>query len=351
MFCETSNLYNQGQHREAAAQLILLYNESYGSKFQLRYYVLVLYSNLVLLTKQVTAEDVKAIKEIEKDERQPLLERIWAAFVHGHFIRHRYRDFDGCTVKFTKMIDMCDKAVSDPVYMRSTVVAKHNLEGSDTFYSVATTTIRHMISQARSTAMENLVELQRPFKFATSPDVKGDLVYMDSFATESEDAPWTRRVKDLLDMPISSLAICARCQSSRFVVGGTDGNGNPINITENEGLRLKRCAKCVRVAYCSAKCQKDDWNMGGHKDSCRQAGDFRRHDIIMLKGLEGKAVMNGLVGVVLEKVPVREDGIARYGAFMFGPELSKASIIVKAHNMTLKILRETYIHELPDEQK
>ena len=33
--------------------------------------------------------------------------------------------------------------------------------------------------------------------------------------------------------------------------------------------RLRRCGGCLRVCFCSRKCQKRAWNLGGHK--CRAA--------------------------------------------------------------------------------
>ena len=38
--------------------------------------------------------------------------------------------------------------------------------------------------------------------------------------------------------------------------------------TGNPEIKLLRCTGCKQVYYCSKRCQKADWNKGGHKHVC-----------------------------------------------------------------------------------
>ncbi|GJE93384.1 zinc finger MYND domain-containing protein [Phanerochaete sordida] len=39
---------------------------------------------------------------------------------------------------------------------------------------------------------------------------------------------------------------------------------------ERPNHKLRKCTRCEQVMYCSTKCQKQDWNQGGHKHVCRR---------------------------------------------------------------------------------
>jgi hypothetical protein len=45
---------------------------------------------------------------------------------------------------------------------------------------------------------------------------------------------------------------------------------------EVEGLLkdFKVCPQCKTARYCSAACQKEDWNAGGHKEKCGTTAAF-----------------------------------------------------------------------------
>ncbi len=68
---------------------------------------------------------------------------------------------------------------------------------------------------------------------------------------------------------------------------------------ENGGKKLQVCSKCHRKAYCSPTCQRQDWKEGGHKRSCRPQKDFRKHDVVVAQGIEGKPELNGQLMVVV----------------------------------------------------
>ena len=41
-------------------------------------------------------------------------------------------------------------------------------------------------------------------------------------------------------------------------------------VCKKESKEMKTCSQCKAVHYCSITCQKQDWNLGGHKLGCQK---------------------------------------------------------------------------------
>ncbi|KAJ3284731.1 hypothetical protein HDU76_008250 [Blyttiomyces sp. JEL0837] len=119
--------------------------------------------------------------------------------------------------------------------------------------------------------------------------------------------------KSVLDNPVSKLTRCACCQTAAIVAVGEDRDGiigfpNEVSVNEN-----------------------NDWNKGtgGHKKECRR--EFRKGDLVMLKGL--KSEMNGSMALVYNVVQSQDEAV-QYSVFNL---VQKEKVEVQAKNMALKI--------------
>ncbi|KAJ3303414.1 hypothetical protein HDU76_005350 [Blyttiomyces sp. JEL0837] len=100
------------------------------------------------------------------------------------------------------------------------------------------------------------------------------------------------------NLPVLTGMECANCGVKKFTLNETAGDA--------EQVKLKKCKKCRRVAYCSKNCQREDW-MKGHGAVCKEAGKFRVGDVIMLKGMEfrnGEA-LSGRLGCVYKMIDMK----------------------------------------------
>ncbi len=61
---------------------------------------------------------------------------------------------------------------------------------------------------------------------------------------------------------------------------------------------LKKCGRCRMAFYCSKECAKAAWR-GGHKQACRSPGQFHVGDLVVVRGLESRPELNGIIVVVL----------------------------------------------------
>ena len=70
------------------------------------------------------------------------------------------------------------------------------------------------------------------------------------------------------DGGVLSMDECAMCGAAAESTN-PGGDGSSGSGGERPGNKLKKCAACRSVAYCSAGCQKSHWKQG-HKADCKQ---------------------------------------------------------------------------------
>ncbi len=97
--------------------------------------------------------------------------------------------------------------------------------------------------------------------------------------------------------------------------------------TPSSEVKLSKCNKCLRKAYCSKGCQLADWREGGHKKSCRPPKDFKAQDIIRVVGVQSKPELNGRLMVVVGPDP-KAEGRWEVTVVGAGPENSSISLHV-----------------------
>ncbi len=56
--------------------------------------------------------------------------------------------------------------------------------------------------------------------------------------------------------------------------------------SKSEEVKLRKCKKCLRKAYCGKPCQLQDWKEGGHKTVCRPPKDFKAQDIVRVVNVQ-----------------------------------------------------------------
>jgi len=67
---------------------------------------------------------------------------------------------------------------------------------------------------------------------------------------------------------------------------------------------LFSCSRCKKAFYCSAECQRKQWNKKcGHKKYCREPGQVEPGDYVRLNGLQAKPELNGMIVQVVGQVP------------------------------------------------
>lgn len=86
--------------------------------------------------------------------------------------------------------------------------------------------------------------------------------------------------------------------SSRITGAACDRCGIP---SPAGGKRFTSCSVCSRKAYCSAKCQKEDWK-ASHKVSCRAPKDFKSNDLVRIYGFDKNTSLNGQIVMIVARV-------------------------------------------------
>ncbi len=74
------------------------------------------------------------------------------------------------------------------------------------------------------------------------------------------------------------------------------------------GKKLQVCSTCRRKAYCSAACQRQDWNEGGHKRSCQPQKDFRKDDVVVAQSVVSQPELNGRLFLVVGPAAAGAEG-------------------------------------------
>jgi hypothetical protein len=84
-----------------------------------------------------------------------------------------------------------------------------------------------------------------------------------------------------------------------LAVGGGECDHCHKTLQELGVHHLRRCTACQRAFYCSEDCQKKQWK-AGHKQACRQPGQWEAGDYVRLEGLTSRPELNGTVVQVVQ---------------------------------------------------
>ncbi|KAJ3321714.1 hypothetical protein HDU76_014037 [Blyttiomyces sp. JEL0837] len=284
---------------------------------------------------QLTLNDLKNLREIENDERQPLLDRIRASYTRAEVLT-RLCEFGASAAQYEKTLDLIWMTAKDIEYLHSFVVNPF-IDYANYVFGVASlrmTTVLYLVSEIAKLVLVRLVA--SPYDWEDMPKFK----YVTELAKkylELGNGPCpsiSRVVKMLLKWPVAGTMMCATCRMIRYIVDDTQA----IDIMMIH--KLERCAKCKWVAYCSHGCQLLHWTVRGHRRVCRAPDDIRVGDIIMLKGLLTDVKMNGEVGRVVKKLSKSEGEPAQFVVLTCGALGSVAEMVLPARNLAVKIPAE-----------
>ncbi|KAJ3328193.1 hypothetical protein HDU76_010421 [Blyttiomyces sp. JEL0837] len=345
--------YMEGQYRKSADTFLDIYKQSDPKTFLLRYLYLYLHGLITAAYGLRTMEDIREMKEIEKNESEAFIDRMQCAIFQGISLCD-FNDYDGAATRLLRALELGELARKDPVYIKSFVL-RPNTErmsfGSEDdlitslMNRVGWSPVDDEIKGIEEVARAGLCELSTLFRNVTIRY----LVPYQGFLLEGESIrggeDWRKGnvfCKKVLDMPVSGIMRCAGCHAVKFrpQTSARDPSGSPINVVVNVDINLRKCTKCLRVAYCSTKCQSGHWKHGGHRERCREPDDFANGDVVVLKGLENQTDMNGMIGEVVGKAADKGDGIVRYQFFNFAVTRRSRTMVVKSGNMVLKVAAE-----------
>ncbi|KAJ3329782.1 hypothetical protein HDU76_007153, partial [Blyttiomyces sp. JEL0837] len=278
-------------HNQQSTRLLKVIKQSDPKLWKRRFHAFALYSRLVIKQLVYNDEtDLKYLKEIEKDVNEPWLFRIQAANC-AQFIYRGQRDEERAVKKMLKMMEMCNKALaeSDDEYLTSTVT--YNVNSNDPLDMIQRE-IRDVILQIRTDVKACLLRMQGTWEtYIWEGKPRGNNSDLSNQLGEAAKA-----VKALF---LPSLS-CAGCGITKVT------NSNDV-----APFKLKLCSKCKRFAYCSKDCQTLHWKEQGHKELCRDLGEFKPGDFVEVFGLVGRKDLNGSIAKVL-KVVTKEDGVVRF---------------------------------------
>ncbi|KAL7532274.1 hypothetical protein ACHAWF_004068 [Thalassiosira exigua] len=94
-----------------------------------------------------------------------------------------------------------------------------------------------------------------------------------------------------------------------------DVGGTQCDCCKRKDLKLEKCTRCNMAYYCSKECQRMQWKVNGHKQFCRQEGQFELGDLVQIARLKNKPDLNGIIVRVAGSDPKKE---GRYAVRMEG---------------------------------
>ncbi|KAJ3328195.1 hypothetical protein HDU76_010423 [Blyttiomyces sp. JEL0837] len=338
--------FQQKDFRKAADILLQLYNESDPTTFQPRYHCLSVYNRLLTWDNIRTDQDITILKENETKTQLPMVYRIENACTQGNILCCE-SDYDAAVHRFLRALDLLVEGESDETNMNSWLIGPPTFKIDENICPSEETdsndltnlvsfmtrlTVKQALQQLRFQIMGSIAELQRPLKFAEIPFIKPHVDVLQELVQACDDSEWKRYYRQMLDRDISLLLECSCCKNTVVTVllGATgrkpvrDQDGYIRMVATNQNrMKLKRCSKCKKVAYCSTECQKNDWI--AHKKVCRAFDEFHQGDIVKIRGAaDPGGDLNGSIGEIVG-VEVTEEGgdpvrdgkflVVRYGWF------------------------------------
>ncbi|KAJ3313411.1 hypothetical protein HDU76_002638 [Blyttiomyces sp. JEL0837] len=248
--------------------------------------------------------------------------RIEAAQVRGMLYSDRH-DEDSAARRHIKQLGLCHEAMKDKEYLKTMVLCNQNRE--ETYIG------ERLAEYEAKGVIEGLMRAARGHIAGMQGTIRGMLTNEQRFAMEkSLSRANSRLLNDIFKAKRVAALSCGNCGKTRI-----EGSGR--TATENVGVKLKRCSRCEQYAYCSKECQTMHWKQGGHREVCRDVGDFQVKDIIIMVGLANRDDLNGSVGEV-KNIVKKDDGTVRFAVMML--ENMETKILAKAENMRMLIAAE-----------
>lgn len=94
------------------------------------------------------------------------------------------------------------------------------------------------------------------------------------------------------DRSVKLLATMTEVSSLQVAAAGGESCDSCGKTREELGLTHMNCCKrCGLLYYCSAECQRNDWN-AGHKKACRKKGQIEQGDVMKIAGLADQPDLN-----------------------------------------------------------
>lgn len=251
---------DQGDWRDAATTLLQTIVSSPTRWTEHRWQCFLDYSRILQDAQNgvtATADDISKLKQITRNEQEAILFRSEALFLRG-FIEMNRDELEAAAIYYGRVLHLIPKATAAE---RRRQVKLTIGAGSDDDDAV-NVSVRDQLETLENNARTNLEFLEDPANIdeailASVPRVNG--------------VPNTDIVRRLT----VGGASCDSCGKSREAV------------QEN----FQRCVRCKRAYYCSEECQILQWG-AGHKKACREPGQIKPGDYMMLRGIVARAELN-----------------------------------------------------------
>ncbi|KAJ3327220.1 hypothetical protein HDU76_012204 [Blyttiomyces sp. JEL0837] len=262
--------------------------------------------------------DLKYLNEIEKDVNEPWHFRIQAANSISYILKGEPDEERGAK-KVCKMMEICKEALntSSREYINSTVI--YNVDTNDP-RDMLELTISLAILEFRSEAQSHLLTMLGTWETY--------ILNGEPRSNNSGLSDHFGKAAKVMKAPFLPSMSCGGCGTLK--VTETD---DPV-VMMREPLTFKFCSKCERFAYCSRECQILHWKERGHKELCREIGDFQVGDFVEVFGLVGRKDLEGLIAEVVKDV-TKEDGVVRFAVESCLQNTKPFQVVVKPENLRL----------------
>ena len=217
--------------------------------------------------------DLDALKRIGKDAKAPIVDRCHAWFARGKGLWALGKR-DEASKSYRKAIELSETA--NPEHLQQSVPVCTDHRGP------RWVPVAEMLAEDVETAKCNVGQLtSRPTAVANADQRK--IVWPIQGSSREEMEAQRLVVERAL---IMRSTLCSQCGA------------------KSDTSKLSACARCKAAFYCSPTCQREGWKV--HKPQCREPGEHREGDVILLHGLQARPELNGQYFCVLGPDPQKE---------------------------------------------
>lgn len=243
----------RGEYRIAADKYLKATKTSPSKWTDGRWQAFLDYSRLLQDHTSATEKDMKALKRLTRDEKEPVLFRSQALFLRGNYEMER-DDLESAAIYFGRALHLIPTAKA--AEKKRTVKIVVGNEAVRVSVSDQLENLKNNVITPNLEFLEDPAQVDRK-TLASVPKING------------------RPHQDIVKRLVVGGGQCDCCGKKR------------TDVDEN----FFRCTRCKKAYYCSPACQERQWK-NGHAAACREPGKPQPGDYMVLKGLS-KQELNG----------------------------------------------------------